>query len=106
MTSAQQKVVILDSTQAINVIKDLVRGDVCRAEMKVTDSMLNVSLKRIKQLKLANDTLMMAHKTKQLEVDALNNIIINNEKIIRREKRKKSLWMYISAGLAVILFIK
>jgi len=106
LTSAQQRVVILDSTQASNVIKDLVRGDVCRAEMKVMDSMLKTSVKRVKALKSANDTLMVAYKTKKLEVDALNDTIKNNEKIIKKEVRKKSMWMYISAALAVIILVK
>lgn len=104
--SAQKKVVILDSVQSVKIIKDLVSGDVCRSELKVSDSIISVIKKRLELQVAANDTLMLAYKTKQQEVDALNDIVSKTEKIARREKRKKNIWMYIAAGLTAAFFIK
>lgn len=106
MTSAQKKVVILDSIQSVKIIKDLVSGDVCRAELKVSDSIISVIKKRLEVQASANDTLMLAYKAKEQEVDALNEIVSNTEKIVRRERRKKNIWMYIAAGLTAAFFIK
>jgi hypothetical protein len=104
--NAQEKVVILDSTQSVKIIKDLVAGDVCRAELKISDSIISVIKKRLDIQRSANDTLMSAYKTKQQEVDSLNAIIENTEKIVKRERRKKTIWMYIAAGLAAVFFIR
>lgn len=106
MTSAQEKVVILDSVQSVKIIKDLVSGDVCRAELRVSDSLIAVMKQRLEVQRTASEELMKAYKTKQQEVDALNEIISNTEKAVRRERRKKNIWMYIAAGVTAVLFIR
>jgi hypothetical protein len=106
LTSAQERVVILDSVQSVKIIKDLVSGDVCRAELKVSDSLIAVMRQRLEVQRAASEELMKAYKTKQQEVDALNEIISNTEKALRRERRKKNVWMYIAAGVTAVLFIR
>jgi len=106
LTSAQEKVVVLDSTQASIIIKDLVRGDVCCAEVKVLDSLLRVANQRIKTMKEANDTLKKAFDTKQMELDAVNNIVVHKDSVIRKEKRKKSFWKYLAMALGVLYVVK
>lgn len=100
--NAQKKVVILDSIQANKIITELVQKDFLSLELKTLVKMDSVSRLRISTLIKSNDQLMLAYKEKDLQVEDLNLIIKNKDKIISREKSKNKLLKVVSiASLAI-----
>ena len=91
-TSAQTKVVILDSLQANKIINQLVSGDFAKAELKIMRQMDTVSQTRIKTLYDANASLLSAYNEKQLQTIELQKAIDISAKIIRKEQRKKNFY--------------
>jgi hypothetical protein len=106
MSAQNKKVVILDSLQSKKIITQLVQGDYARAELKIYKKMDSVSTERIKVLVRSNFNLLKAFEEKQLELDNYKLAFDNQEKIIRREKNKKSFYKITSfVGLGVIGFL-
>jgi len=87
--------VILDSIQSVKIITELIKGDACKAELKLTKDILKNEEKRTALLQEQNQLLLSAYKSKEMENNSLNQVIINNEKIIKKEKTKKTFWKYI-----------
>ena len=99
--NAQKKVVILDSIQANKIITELVQKDFLSLELKTLVKMDSVSRLRISTLIKSNDQLMLAYKEKDLQVEDLNLVIKNKDKIISRERSKNKLLKVVSiASLA------
>ena len=100
--NAQKKVVILDSIQANKIITELVQKDFLTIELKTLIKMDSVSRLRIDTLIKSNDKLMLAYKEKEFQVEDLNLVIKNKDKLISREKSKNKLLKVVSiASLAV-----
>lgn len=100
--NAQKKVVILDSIQANKIITELVQKDFLSLELKTLVKMDSVSRLRISTLIKSNDQLMLAYKEKDLQVEDLNLVIKNKDKIISRERSKNKLLKVVSiASLAI-----
>lgn len=100
--NAQKKVVILDSIQANKIITELVHKDFLSLELKTLVKMDSVSRLRISTLIKSNDQLMLAYKEKDLQVEDLNLVIKNKDKIISRERSKNKLLKVVSiASLAI-----
>lgn len=93
--NAQEKVVILDSIQSAKIITQLINGDACKAELKIVKNLLKNEEERTSLLKEQNQLLLNAYKEKDKESLALSEIIFNDEKIIKKEKNKKTFWKYI-----------
>jgi len=98
--SKVQKVVILDSIKAVSIGKQLIQGDVARAENKIFRQMDSISKERIKTLYLANENLLKAFDEKQLEVNQYKDAVKDQEKIIRKEKNKKNFYK-ITSGIGL-----
>jgi hypothetical protein len=108
LTSAQNKVVILDSIQANKIIKQLIQGDVAKAKLIVCEQMDSLSQERIKGLKTANSSLLSAYNEKQLETNNYKEVVNVQEKIIKKEKRKKNFFKistFISIGASFYLLL-
>lgn len=86
---------ILDSIQATKIITQLISGDACKAELKFVNQLLKNEEKRTLLLKEQNQLLLNAYKEKEKENMSLSEIIFNDEKIIKKEKSKKTFWKYI-----------
>jgi len=87
--------VILDSIQSVKIITQLINGDACKAELKIVKNLLKNEEERTSLLKEQNQLLLNAYKEKDKESLALSEIIFNDEKIIKKEKNKKTFWKYI-----------
>lgn len=73
----------------------LINGDACKAELKFVNQLLKNEEKRTSLLKEQNQLLLNAYKEKEKENMSLSEIIFNDEKIIKKEKNKKTFWKYI-----------
>jgi hypothetical protein len=104
--SKVQKVVILDSIKAVAIGKQLIQGDVARAENKIFRQMDSVSKSRISTLKESIKYLNMAYDEKQLEANQYKDAVKNQEKIIRKEKSKKNFYKITSGvGLTTTILL-
>jgi hypothetical protein len=104
--NAQEKVVILDSVQSVKIINELVKKDYCFEQLKFTKELLKNEEARVLLLKKQNETILNAYNEKEKEALSLSQIIINDQKIIKKEKRRKSFWKYIGiASLSLSGFI-
>jgi len=92
MSAQSKKAVILDSIQAKKIITQLIQGDVAKAENKLLKQADSISRKRILTLKEASKQLEKAFLEKELEAISLRKDIDVKDKIIKREKAKKSFW--------------
>lgn len=86
---------ILDSVQSVKIITQLINGDACKAELKIVTKLLKNEEQRTSLLKEQNQLLLKAYEEKDKENMSLSEIIFNDEKIIKKEKNKKTLWKYI-----------
>jgi hypothetical protein len=103
LTSAQNKVVILDSIQAKKIITELVRYDGCRAELKIFKQMDSISKSRISTLKASIKYLNLAYEEKEAEALELKKAIDLQSKVIRRERNKTTFYKITSfIGLGAI----
>jgi len=113
LTSAQEKVVILDSIQSNKVINELEHYDF----LKFTDSIQKIDLERFKKLdsisqvrilnlKDSASKLEKAYSLKESETDDLNGIIINWEKIYKRTNTTKAIYKYGFWGAVAYIGIK
>lgn len=92
MSAQSKKAVILDSIQAKKIITQLIQGDVAKEENKLLKQADCISRKRILTLKEASKQLEKAFLEKELEAISLRKDIDVKDKIITREKAKKSFW--------------
>lgn len=86
---------ILDSVQSVKIITQLINGDACKAELKIVTKLLKNEEQRTSLLKEQNQLLLKAYEEKDKENMSLSEIIFNDEKIIKKEKNKKTFWKYI-----------
>lgn len=113
LTSAQEKVVILDSIQSNKIINELTHYDF----LKFNDSIQKIDLERFKKLdsisqarilnlKESASKLEKAYSKKESETNDLNGIIINWEKIYKRTNTTKAIYKYGFWGLVLYNGIK
>ena len=106
MSAQSKKAVILDSVQAKKIITQLIQGDVAKAENKLLKQADSISRKRILTLKEASKQLEKAFLEKELEAISLRKDIDVKDKIIKREKAKKSFWKITGiVGISTTTFL-
>ena len=106
MSAQSKKAVILDSIQAKKIITQLIQGDVAKAENKLLKQADSISQKRILTLKEASKQLEKAYLEKELEAVSLRKDIDVKDKIIKREKAKKSFWKITGiVGISTTTFL-
>ena len=106
MSAQSKKAVILDSVQAKKIITQLIQGDVAKAENKLLKQADSISQKRILTLKEASKQLEKAYLEKELESISLRKDIDVKDKIIKREKAKKSFWKITGiVGISTTTFL-
>ena len=106
MSAQSKKAVILDSVQAKKIITQLIQGDVAKAENKLLKQADSISQKRIFTLKEASKQLEKAYLEKELESISLRKDIDVKDKIIKREKAKKSFWKITGiVGISTTTFL-
>ena len=106
MSAQSKKAVILDSVQAKKIITQLIQGDVAKAENKLLKQADSISQKRILTLKEASKQLEKAFLEKELEAISLRKDIDVKDKIIKREKAKKSFWKITGiVGISTTTFL-
>jgi len=96
LINAQKTVVILNSGQSKEIISQLEECD----KLKQLES---ISQERIFILKDANSNLLKAFDEKQKEVNKYKEAVTLQEKVIKREKNKKT--FYQISTIALILFV-
>jgi hypothetical protein len=102
--TSQTKAVILDSITANKVVKDLVRYDVTRLELKNCNKRDSLSQVRIKVLRDASNILEQAYNEKEAENNVNKRIIELQEKQIVKEKRKNTFYK-VTTALGVLTSI-
>lgn len=106
MSAQSKKAVILDSVQAKKIITQLIQGDAAKAENKLLKQADSISQKRILTLKEASKQLEKAFLEKELEAISLRKDIDVKDKIIKREKTKKSFWKITGiVGISTTTFL-
>lgn len=99
-----KKVVILDSLQAKTIIKQLVDGDVAKAENKTLKEMDNLTQIRLSELKASNVNLLKAYQEKQKEADELNKSISDKNDSLTKQKNKTTVFG-VAGGTALFFGI-
>lgn len=102
--TSQTKAVILDSITANKVVKDLVRFDITRLELRNCNKRDSLSQVRIKVLRDASSILEQAYNEKDAENNANKRIIELQDKQIIREKRK-NIFYKVTTALGVLTSI-
>lgn len=86
---------VLDSVQSVKIINQLIKGDACKAELSIVNKLLKNEEQRVSLLEDQNATLLKAYQEKEKEVASLSKIIVNDQKILKKEKNKKTFWKYV-----------
>jgi len=94
----QIKAVILDSTKANIIIKQLVAGDVAKAKVKILENRVILRDTMIKRLRKQSSTKDEKIVLMDLNLVRKDSIVSLRESEVKKEKRKKNFWKYAFYG--------
>lgn len=102
----QKKVVILDSIKSNAIINIIVKGQVAERKLLIANDRVSQRNNVIKKLQEQEEASCKMLDISEHASAIKDTIIFNDKKIIKREKRKKGFWKYISIGLTGLLILQ